>query len=190
MFSTSFSELSVPAAVCTALEGALDQGPRTVLELADSIGQPPVEVVRLAALLLHDERLGLDRGEAGLRAQGDCERVNTRLLRLMGEGRPYTNVAVASLGGGISLSHLEALCCLAPGQGPLGSAEGRWLLGRLEELGIQLRDQDGRPLKAGYASLEDVLNLTDTFQRERLPSLQELGVFLARFPSRSHGDPS
>ena len=186
-FATSFGSLSVPAPICIGVEEALANGPRTVLELAEAIQQPAVEVVRLAALLLREQRLGLDRGEAGEQARSTCDRVNGRLLQRMGEGWPYGSLAAPRVGSGLQCNTLEALCCLAPGQGPLGPADGRWLQQRLEELGGQLRDGDGQPLKESYDSPEDVLNLASAFQRDRSAALQELGVFLARFQPRSPG---
>jgi hypothetical protein len=191
-FTTSFGQLSVPAEVCRALETALAPGPRTVLELAELIGQPPVEVVRLSALLLHDGRLGLDRGAAAQEAQEACDRVNGRLLQRIAEGWPYDSLAAPTLGNGVACNLIEALCCLAPGQGPLGGAEHRWLQQRLEDLGARPNavQGDGEAVSQSYPLTEEILKRQETFQQERQPALQELGVFLARFQPRSsgHGD--
>lgn len=187
-FGTSFGQLSVPAAICEAMEAALAHGPRTLAELAEAIGQPPVEVLRLAALLLHEERLGLDRGEAGEQAIPTCDRVNARLLQRMGEGWSYGSLAAPRVGSGVSCNPLEALCCLAPGEGPLGAAEERWLRQQLDDLGIRPAGADDGDVKPGYALDEQTLKTANTFQRERLPDLQALGVFTARFQPRSPGD--
>lgn len=187
-FTTNFGALSVPAAVCQALEAALAPGPSTLAELAAAIGQPPAEVLRLAALLLQEGRIGLDRGQAGLEARDGCDQVNRRLLQRLGEGWPYGSLAAPRVGSGVACSLVEALCCLAPGQGPFGAAEERWLAQRLADLGA-------RPIGAGTAALSqgdrldaNAAELIQTFQCERLPALQELGVFLARFQPRSPHD--
>jgi SAM-dependent methyltransferase len=191
-FGTSFGQLSVPAAICEAMEAALAHGPRTLAQLAEAIGQPPVEVLRLGALLLHEERVGLDRGEAGEEARAFCDRVNGRLLQRMGEGWSYGSLAAPRVGSGVSCNTLEALCCLAPGEGPLGAVEERWLRQQLDDLGIQPAATGDPDVNPGYALDEQTLKEASTFQRERLPALQELGVFTARFQPRSpgHGLPS
>lgn len=191
-FDTSFGQLNVPPQICEAMEAALGQGPRTLAELAEAIEQPPVEVLRLAALLLEEERLGLDRGEAGEQARAGCDRVNDRLLQRLGEGWGYGSLAAPRVGSGIDCNLIEALCCLAPGQGALGGDEERWLKQRLDDLGFRPRDGQADDVKPGYDLDEQTLNTANTFQRERLPALHNLGVFTARFQSRSpgHGLPS
>lgn len=191
-FGTSFGRLSVPAPICEAMEAALAAGPRTLAQLAEAIGQPPVEVLRLGALLLHQERVGLDRGEAGEEARAVCDRVNARLLQRMGEGWSYGSLAAPRVGSGVSCNPIEALCCLAPGEGPLGAAEERWLRQQLDDLGLQPAAGSESDVKPGYALDEQTLKTVDTFQRDRLQALQELGVFTARFQPRSpgHGLPS
>lgn len=191
-FATSFGQLNVPAQICEAMETALSQGPRTLAELAEAIEQPTVEVLRLAALLLQQERLGLDRGEAGEQARAGCDRVNARLLQRLGEGWGYGSLAAPRVGSGISCGIIEALCCLAPGQGALGRDDEPWLRQRLDDLGIRPAEGDAGDVKPGYALSEQTLKTASTFQRERLPVLQELGVFTARFQPRSpgHGLPS
>lgn len=186
-FGTSFGELSVPAAVCEAMEAALAPGPRTLAELAETIGQPPVEVLRLAALLLHEERVGLDRGDAGEQARTTCDRVNARLLQRLGEGWNYGSLAAPRVGSNVGCNPIEALCCLAPGEGPLGVSEEGWLRQRLEDLGVQPAAAGDAVVKPGYALTEQTLKTANTFQRERLPALHELGVFTARFQPRSPG---
>ncbi|MFM7086362.1 MAG: hypothetical protein ACKOXO_05145 [Cyanobium sp.] len=182
----------MPAGVCEALEAALAQGPRSLAELAEAIDQPPVEVLRLAALMLHQERLGLERGEAGAQARAGCERVNARLLQRMAEGWPYGSLAAPAVGSGVSCDLIEALCCLAPGSGPVGSGDESWLRQRLEDLGIRPAAAGGSDVKPDYALDEQTLKTANTFQRERLPALRDLGVFTARFQPRSpgHGLPS
>ncbi|QPN63004.1 class I SAM-dependent methyltransferase [Synechococcus sp. CBW1004] len=186
-FRTSFGELSVPPAICEAMEAALAPGPRSLAELAEAIGQPPVEALRLAALLLHEERLGLDRGEAGAQAQAGCERANARLLQRMAEGWGYGSLAAPAVGSGVDCSLVEALCCQAPGQGPLGATEERWLLERLRELGARSASTANNDVKPVYALDEKTLYVVTAFQRDRLPFLQALGVVLARFQPRSPG---
>jgi len=192
-FATTFGQLSVPAGVCEALEAALAQGPRSLMELAEAIDQPPVEVLRLAALLLHQQRLGLDRGEAGTQALAGCERANARLLQRMAEGWGYGSLAAPLVGSGVGCSVVEALCCQAPGQGPLGASEERWLMERLIDLGLR-SDQptdSGPPtnhdVKSVYDLDEETMKVATAFQRDRLPSLQALGVIPARFQPRSPG---
>jgi hypothetical protein len=191
-FVTSFGQLNVPAQICEAMEAALQPGPRTLAELAEAIGQPPVEVLRLAALLLDEERVGLDRGEAGEQARPGCDRVNSRLLQRLSEGWSYGSLAAPRVGSGVACNPIEALCCLAPGEGPLGGGEKRWLRQRLDDLGIQPAANRDADVKPGYALDEQTLKTVNTFQRERLPALHELGVFTARFQPRSpgHGLPS
>ena len=183
----SFGQLSVPAAICDAMEAALQAGPRSLAELAEAIDQPPVEVLRLTALQLNEERVGLDRGEAGEQARVVCDRVNERLLQRMGDGWTYGSLAAPRVGSSIDCSLIEALCCLAPGAGFLGAGEERWLRQRLDELGVRQAAGDGSDVKPGYALDEHTLKTANTFQRERLPALQELGVFTARFQPRSPG---
>ena len=167
-FGTSFGQLSVPAAICEALEQALAPGPRSLAELAEAIGQPPVEVLRLSALLLHQERLGLERGEAGEQARAGCERVNARLLQRMGEGWSYGSLAAPVVGSGVSCNLIEALCCLAPGQGTLGPGEKRWLMERLIDLGVRSADAAegaGSDVKPVYNLDEETMNVVTAFQR-------------------------
>ena len=189
-FGTSFGQLSVPAAICEAMEAALARGPRTLAELAEAIDQPPVEALRLAGLLLHEERLGLDRGEAGEQARPGCERVNARLLQRMAEGWGYGSLAAPAVGSGVGCNLIEALCCQAPGQGPLGPGEERWLMERLIDLGVRSGDPGDAAGQSVYAFDEETLNVVNAFQRDRLPVLQALGVVLTRFQPRSPGHAS
>lgn len=189
-FDTSFGALSVPAAICEAMEAALTEGPRTLAQLAEAIDQPPVEVLRLAALQLHEDRLGLDRGEAGAQAFASCERVNARLLQRMAEGWGYGSLAAPAVGNGMSCTTIEALCCLAPGQDPLNPAGQSWLMQRLIDLGARPQPPAGAGMKSDYDLDEETLNAVTAFQRNRLPVLQELGVALARFQPRSPGHAS
>lgn len=191
-FGTSFGQLSVPAAICEAMEAALAAGPRTLAQLAEAIDQPPVEVLRLTALMLHEERVGLDRGEAGEQARAGCDRVNERLLQRMGEGWNHGSLAAPRLGSSVDCNPIEALCCLAPGEGPLAASQEQWLQQRLDDLGIRPATAVTADVNQVYALDEQTLKTANTFQRERLPALQELGVFTGRFQPRSpgHGLPS
>ena len=125
-FATGFGELSVPGAICEAMEAALGQGPRTLAELAEAIGQPSMAVLRVAGPLLETTRLGFDRGEAAAPAQSVCERVNALLTQRISEGWNDRSLAAQAVGSAIECNLIEALCCLAPPPRPPRS-EGRAL---------------------------------------------------------------
>ena len=107
-FSTSFGEASGDAAAYFGLERAIAAEPQPLAKLCVSTGLPLVEVVRMVSLLLDAGRVGLDRGEAGLKARAACVAANELLRLRMQQGWPYSTLAAPGIGNGLSFNIVEA----------------------------------------------------------------------------------
>jgi hypothetical protein len=184
-FRSDFGEVSGKPEVYSSLETALDEGPLSLGELADVVDQPLQEVAQAVALLLHANRLGLDRGDAGSAATATAERVNAQLLALIQEGAPYAHLVAPAIGSGIGITPLESLLLEALRQGLEGNVLAACVQMGLQALNVELRELDGKPLASEAARRKAILKAAAAFAEKRLPFLQALGVVPAASTSTS-----
>jgi hypothetical protein len=184
-FRTDYGEVTGKPEVYGALEAALASGPRCLGDLADATDQPLQEVVQAVALLLHANRLGLDRGDAGRAATATTERVNAQLLTLIQEGAPYAHLVAPAIGSGIGITPLESLLLEALRQGLEGNVLAACVQMGLQALNVELRELDGKPLASEAARRKAILKAAAAFAEKRLPFLQALRVVPAASTSTS-----
>jgi SAM-dependent methyltransferase len=177
-FRAEYGEVTGKPEVYGALEAALQEGPLTLAELCDHVDQPLQEVVQAVALLLHANRVGLDRShcDAFPQAQANAERVNAYLLSEIQAGAPYAHLMAPAIGSGVSISPLEALLLEALRQGLEGNVLAACVQMGLQGLNVELREKDGKPLTTDAARRKAILRAAEAFASQRLPFLRSLGV--------------
>ncbi|MEB3320646.1 MAG: class I SAM-dependent methyltransferase [Cyanobium sp.] len=169
-FNTTFGLVRGNPEVYRAVEAALASSGRCIDQLMAACEQPLPELERIVALLLHEGRLALDRGAAGEAAAAGCERLNGRLLLRLVEGWPYTSLAAAPIGTGVPLNLIEAEALLGLGNRPADAAWARQLQARLDA-----RRTSSAPGEGSEPGAE-LLSIASTFQQQRLPWWQRLGI--------------
>jgi SAM-dependent methyltransferase len=178
-FATSFGSVRGNGEICRRIEAELADRPRSLAALAAATGLPMPELLKMVALLLHDSRVGLDRGEAGEAAVPCCQRVNAVLQQLMIEGSPYEALTAARIGSTISSNSLEAMLALGHGQGLRGDMLALCVQAGLAGLEAHLLNEEGQPHSDPARELEDLIQRVATFEEVGVPLLQSLGVLPA-----------
>ncbi|QPN62257.1 methyltransferase regulatory domain-containing protein [Synechococcus sp. CBW1004] len=161
------------------LEALLAAQPSTLAELHQAIAIPPEELVVLTSLLLHADRIGLDRGTAATAAISACRDVNARLMALMQGGHNLGYLAAPAVGHGAQpFSLIDALILEGLRQGLDGEILSGCVLLGLQATGAELRGPDGDPL-----NVNDVADCTQHINRHigrflsaTLPVLVQLGM--------------
>ncbi len=177
LFPTSFGTLTASQASCAGMEARLaEAGPCSLEDLATSANLPPEEAIRLAALLLHANRLGLHRGPASEAAHASCQPFNVAVIELMLEGAPLATLASPLLGNGVSFSTIQAMVVQGLEQGMEGELLAVCVQAGLASLGATIRDAEGQPLEDPAAQLEALQTVAVDLQTTGLPLLRRLGV--------------
>lgn len=157
------------------LEAMLAAQPSTLAELHQALAIPPEELVVLTSLLLHADRIGLDRGTAATAAISACRDVNSRLMALMQGGHNLGYLAAPAVGHGAQRFNLiDALILEGLRQGLDGEILSGCVLLGLQATGAELRGPDGDSL-----NVNDVADCTQHIGRFRsatLPVLLQLGM--------------
>jgi SAM-dependent methyltransferase len=175
-FVTSFGEARGDQEAYGRLEAAIDGTPRRLEDLCVLSGLPLLELLRMVALLLDANRVGLDRGTAGQQAQQRCAEVNGRLQLRMWQGWPYSALTAPAIGNGVGFNIIEATLVHGQGQGLRGEALLATTLARLQSLGVALTDANRQPLLEPQEQRRKLEEMATTFARQRLPQLGGLGV--------------
>lgn len=177
LFPTSFGTLTASQASCAGMEARLaEAGPCSLEDLATSANLPPEEAIRLAALLLHANRLGLHRGPACEAALASCQPFNVAVIELMLEGAPLATLASPLLGNGVSFSTIQAMVVQGLEQGMEGELLAVCVQAGLAALGATIRDAEGQPLEDQAAQVEALQTVAVDLQTSGLPLLRRLGV--------------
>jgi SAM-dependent methyltransferase len=177
LFPTSFGDIAGNNEAYTNLEDSLTEGPLSLAQLQQVTRLPEQELLRMVALLLHVQRLGLDRGEAGRRASSSCGKVNATLVGLIQEGAAISHLAAPAIGSAIGFSRLEALTLEAQSGGLSVPNAAACVLMGLSALGQELRDEAGKLLKDPVESQRRLEEIGSRLRHQRLPQLSSLGVF-------------
>ena len=167
-FSTSFGLVRGEPDVYRGVEAAMANGGRRFGQLMVACDQPLPELERIVALLLHEGRLALDRGEAGDAARAGCDQVNGQLLARIREGWSYNRLAAASIGSAVELNLIEAEVVANLGRRPADAAWAAQLQARLERIGVALTSEDDK-------SPVELLGIAQEFQQRRLAWWERLG---------------
>lgn len=152
-FDTTIGVVTCNADNCRAVEQALAAGPRRFIDLCVELNISQEALAELVALLLHANRIGLDRGNAGKAASNRVRKVNSTLRAMQLQGRSYAYLASASIGSAVSFSHVENLL--------LEQTEHDQLEQKLLAFGFRLKEQPA--------------TLAENFENRR-PRLAALGV--------------
>lgn len=108
-FQTSFGTIQLNSQHCRAVEQALAKGPKSFAQLKQELSLNNSSLIEIIAMLLHGQRLGIDRGEAGSACAENVIRVNQTLRQLQLQGRPYLHFASAAIGSAVTMGHVESL---------------------------------------------------------------------------------
>ncbi|MCP9885116.1 class I SAM-dependent methyltransferase [Synechococcus sp. ATX 2A4] len=177
-FTTSFGTLTASHVSCAGMEAHLaEAGPCSLEELAESTNLPPEEAIRLVALLLHANRIGLHRGAACEAARASCQPFNAAVIELMLEGAPLANLASPVLGNGVNFTTIQAMAAQGLEQGMEGELLLVCVQAGLAALGAAaFKDAKGQPLEDPAAQLEALQKVATDLQATGLPLLRRLGV--------------
>ena len=138
-FTTSFGLVNGNSNLYRSVETILADGPMSFAVLQDRLSLSIPDLAQVLSLLLHDGRVGIDRGEAGKAATSACNSVNKTLSRLQLNGRPYNFRAAAPIGSAVPFSIAEALLETAA-ENSGGSDHREALIKGLDALGRTLVD--------------------------------------------------
>ena len=159
------------------LEALLAKGPASLAELHNALAIPPDELVLLSSLLLHANRVGLDRGTAGGAAQASCRAVNARLMALMQEGHNLGYLAAPAVGHGAQpFSLIDVFMLDGLQQGLEGEVLTSCVLLGLQATGVELRGSDGSLLTDPEQCLRQIKSHTSQFCNTTLPRLLQHGI--------------
>lgn len=159
------------------LEALLAQGPASLAELHNALAIPPDELVLLSSLLLHANRVGLDRGAAGGAAQASCRTVNARLMALMQEGHNLGYLAAPAVGHGAQpFSLIDVFMLDGLQQGLEGEVLTSCVLLGLQATGVELRGSDGSLLPDPEQCLRQIQTHISQFCNATLPRLLQHGI--------------
>jgi hypothetical protein len=159
------------------LQAFLCQQPASLGTIQQALGIPPDDLLTLASLLLHANRIGLDRGAAGTAATASCRAVNQRLIALMQGGNNLSFLAAPSIGHGAEpFSLLDAFVLSGIEQGLEGEVLAGCVWMGMDAAGVEMRGADGELLSDPQHCLEQISKHIDTFRSTTLPRLVRLGI--------------
>ncbi|MCP9931478.1 methyltransferase regulatory domain-containing protein [Cyanobium sp. AMD-g] len=176
-FPTSFGDIAGNDEAYRSLEAALVEGPLSLAQLQEATGLPEQELLPMVALLLHRQRLGLDRGEAAHEASETCRKANNTLLRRIREGEAINHLAAPAIGSAISFSPLEALTLEAQTGGLTPTNAAACVLLELSASGKELLSEEGNLLKDPEEQQRRIEEIGFNLVHQRLPQLRSLDVF-------------
>jgi SAM-dependent methyltransferase len=176
LFTTTFGQVVGDPKIYGPIDAALREGRRTLAELVAISGQAPEGVLPIVAMLLHDGRIGLDRGAVGVAAAEEAQRVNVILFRLIEQGKPYGSLLLPQLGTVSAISPVEVLIHRAVVEGLEGPMLSTCVLMGLEQMGVQLLEADKTVVADPDAQIGTIERIASDFIGLRLPVLQRLGA--------------
>jgi SAM-dependent methyltransferase len=174
---TTLGTFSDQAGHLTEIEGLLRDQPLSLVEIEQAIGIPLDNLLILVSLLLHSERIGLDRGDAGIQAIESCRIVNSRLMELMQGGHNLGYLAAPLVGhGALSFAGLDAFVLDGIRQGLQGEVLSGCVWMGMQAAGAQLRDPNGNLLSDPQDCLRLISEHINAFRSHALPRLARIGV--------------
>ncbi|MCP9793106.1 methyltransferase regulatory domain-containing protein [Vulcanococcus limneticus Candia 3F8] len=179
VFNASFGEVTARQELCAAVEEALASGPLSLAALRDAVAQPVVEVIEVVTLLLHGQRLGLDRGPANAAAEVSCRPVNARLQSLILQGCPFQALPAPTVGSAVGLNPIEVMLSQGMAEGLEGDMLVLCVQTALSDLGADIRDRQQQLITDPAAQIQGLQEMAAEFASRRLPFLRKLGVLEA-----------
>ena len=179
LFTTTFGQVVGDPQVYGPIEAAVHDQPRTLAELVALSDKSPEGVMLIVAMLLHANRIGLDRGDAGEAAVPGAQRVNAALFGLIEQGRSYGSILLPRLGAVTSISPVEVLIHRALADGLEGPMLGTCVLLGMQQMGVQLLEADTSVVEDPQAQMRSIERITADFIARRLPRLRRLGALPA-----------
>ncbi len=176
-FATHFGEVTGVFELCHQLETLLKGQSRSLEYLQAELLQPLPELLKMIALLLHANRVGLYRGMDDSKVLERCLNVNAILKSLMQSGRSYGFLVSPYLGTAINVSILEILLEDAFAQDLDDQNVAACILLSAEALGAELRDSVTKEMLNDNQKLEALKSFAESFRQQRLPTLKALGIF-------------
>lgn len=175
-FNTIFGDVTGDTKVYRALEKALVDAPQSIGDLASRCELPLPDVVQACAMLLHANRVGLDRSHSLASCEQACERTNLLLLDLILTGSPYAALTAPGIGTAVGVNTIEAMIAHGLRAGLQDSVLALCVQAGLANLDCQIRDGKGQLITEPRQQLEALASFSNTFQSERLPWLEALGT--------------
>lgn len=176
-FECSFGTVIGSPEVHGEAEQALADSPLNFDDWSFALRKPLEELQVTAALLLHGNRIALDRSFAAPRAIDHCLPLNSALIDLMIAGCPYQTLAAPVIGNGVGLNVVQALMLRALSEGLDGEQLTLCLQHGLSQLGATLRGTKNEPITDPPAQLRFLRKAQKNFIAQTLPRLRKLGVW-------------
>ncbi len=159
------------------IENLLAQQAATLAEIHQALGIPPEDLLLYTSLLLHADRVGLDRGAAGEAATDSCRTVNHRMMELMQGGNNLGFLAAPSIGHGAQRINLvEVFALEALQQGLDDEILSNCVLMGLQATGVELHGPDGALFTDPEQCLQQIQSDVRRFRDQTLPRLVQLGI--------------
>lgn len=175
-FECSFGTVIGSTEVHGEAEQALAAAPLNFDDWSFAVRKPLEELLITAALLLHGNRIGLDRGFAAPRAIEHCLPINSTLIDLMIAGCPYQTLAAPMVGNGAGLNTVQAMMLRSYSDGLEGEQLTLTLQRGVSQLGATLRGPENKPITEPAAQLRFLRKNQKNFFAQTLPRLRKLGV--------------
>lgn len=175
--ATTVGEAKIAPETVTPIMAALEQGPRTVGQLATLPGLPQKDAssnIQTLILLVHAGVLQIvARGEQPADA---AQRLNLEIAAAAAEGAPYAQLAAPVLGSAIAAADVDLILLRAWQKNPRADAAtlGRALCENLARLGRGI-SREGQVL-AGEELAARARELANLFLTSQLPRWKELGA--------------
>ncbi len=176
-FKTCFGSTSGPTELLHRFELALTDQPLPLSELSSRCERPISELIVVAALLLHANRIGLDRSAAGDTARQQCLDVNRAIQDLILQDSPYAMLAAPAIGTGVGFTLLETMLHEAFRQGLEGDLLALCVQTGLAAEGATINTDDGEAITDPTAQLQRLSEIAELLRTRRLPFLRALGAF-------------
>lgn len=176
-YSCSFGTVVGDLTQHNRAENALSTEPLNFEEWTHAAQVPAEELLLIAALLLHNNRIGLDRNFASPRALEQCISVNLQLTTHMICGTPYQAITAPLIGNAMGFGIIEAMLLQGQLQGVSEQELAKTIQREIQQKGGILRDESQNPILKPAAQLDFLRRAQQTFFAHTLPSLQKVGAF-------------
>jgi SAM-dependent methyltransferase len=176
VFVTSCGEFHADPGLCRAVEDLLAEGPCDLGQLGQALAMDAEALLPGLSILLHADRLALDRGEAAAAASAPARRANEVLLRLIAQHGSYSHLVTPASGGALSVSFLDGLVLEASAQGVEQADLPACVELGIQLAGAQLRDERQQLLEDPALRHQKLVELVAELSRWRFSLLQDLGA--------------
>ncbi len=175
-FPTCFGEILGHFDGCHTIEMALAGSPSSLSDIQSTTGEALGDLLRALALLVHVNRIGIDRGDAADQARESSQKINQFITAQMQEGQSYSWLIAPNIGTCVSFNLVELISTQAISDGLQGDVLTAFVLMGLSSLGIELTRPTKEPISDAAEQRKLIESLVENLASQRIPTLHSLGV--------------